>query len=310
MEPAGLTVYPGTAASFRLISFEPGASTCWSPNACKVGGENFEKGLDKGACCDALNAMDDLDHIKSIFKRTTCVRTGATCSWDSCDSDIKNFFCTPACQEFFEFFAFKPAGCAPACTPHALVCTHFDNIDEHITCTPSPQPPPPQPPGTGPAPSPPGPGPAPSPPGSKTGAVLRKSISPSACQQPGQCQYECARAYTVLQKDSSITLTPESQSIGSGCSCQVGTGTVYPGDTASGKFLDGSTFSADVSGSNIDASATVNGVTCTGTYEVSSGTVLGTSQSGMSTVVLVGIGIGCAAGLSLVGLIVLVLIRV
>ena len=99
--------------------------------------------------------------------------------------------------------------------------------------------------------------------------MTRTSVSPVSCDLPDDCDYKCSASYTLSVSGDSLTLTPPS-SVAGCSSCSTGSG-MLTGYTATGSFSTGPfSFSYSPSDGTFAVAATVNGLECTGTYQLSS----------------------------------------
>ena len=105
------------------------------------------------------------------------------------------------------------------------------------------------------------------------GSIVLQSVSPDACNEPQSCYYICALNYTVAQTGSQAQVVPGAEGP---CNCAHGVATVS-GTSAAVAFSDGSTAQAAAAGATISITSQVLTLTCTGTYAVVQGTVLGIS---------------------------------
>lgn len=109
-----------------------------------------------------------------------------------------------------------------------------------------------------------------------TGTIRLSSTFPEACEAPGVATYECSREYNTVTTGDTLVLTPTPKT---GYSCLTGEGTIN-GTTVSGSFGTGNgevTFQAQLasSGNAVEVITNVEGLTCTGTYEIIEGNLLG-----------------------------------
>lgn len=108
-----------------------------------------------------------------------------------------------------------------------------------------------------------------------TGTIRLSSTFPEACEAPGVATYECSREYNTVTTGDTLVLTPTPKT---GYSCLTGEGTIV-GTTVSGSFGTGNgevTFQAQLASSRmVEVITNVEGLTCTGTYEIIEGNLLG-----------------------------------
>jgi hypothetical protein len=131
-----------------------------------------------------------------------------------------------------------------------------------------------------------------------TGTIRLSSTFPEACEAPGVATYECSREYNTVTTGDTLVLTPTPKT---GYSCLTGEGTIV-GTTVSGSFGTGNgevTFQAQLASSGmVEVITNVEGLTCTGTYEIIEGNLLGAGPgtSSASTLRVNRMYIGVAAG--------------
>lgn len=109
------------------------------------------------------------------------------------------------------------------------------------------------------------------------GFIVLQDVSPAACKVPSSCSYLCGEAYRVTQMGESAELLPENTS-GQCFTCYTGEASIT-GTKADITFPD-STATAQPNGAYIDVAVTISGQTCTGTYSVVGGSVLGLASQG------------------------------
>ena len=117
--------------------------------------------------------------------------------------------------------------------------------------------------------------------------MTRTSVSPVSCDLPDDCDYKCSASYTLSVSGDSLTLTPPS-SVAGCSSCSTGSGmlTEY---TATGSFSTGPfSFSYSPSDGTFAVAATVNGLECTGTYQLEISSAAQRRRQGTSALIQVG----------------------
>ncbi len=125
-----------------------------------------------------------------------------------------------------------------------------------------------------------------------TGVISLDSVRPHNMCGYG-CDFDCAAGYEAKQIGDNLTLA--STYTGTECRCYAGTGTVswlgvvtgsFPTDDFGGEilFTAHATYVDYTNGSKIAVMTTMNGESCSGTYSVLSGTVLGVSGAGAASV--------------------------